>query len=1643
MIQCINYSHPKIKVLVEKLGKDKTIDIFIENNYSIPEDISLYIGNDSVKSGVQELFDSNPELANIGTQEQYSQYLDTIFPDSKVKDIVYHGSIYDNKQKFKESTRVSGNYFAVNPNEALQHAERQLQNKKDAVLYSILLNIKNPKIITKPIDYEDLDTEVKIYKGDTVFGTDYDAIIAEKVEEYNATKSAETVWLEKQIVIFEPEQAHILGSKQDIEGFKSFTKNTALSLEPSLDLPKDIQSIRQAEKLAMEYTVKYPNATFHVMDFYDGGQTTYYLVKKPKRYSVSTKLIEIMSKKMGLNYLYISESELARYEVPNNTNSFVRGKTVYLVKERVNDLVAIEEFLHPFVKAIQLENPKLFYDLLDNAKQISYFSDLIANIEKEYGAIPGYDVENEIVTQILSDQVLTNFQDNGMDEIPADRIQQFANAVNSVVSSIANSIMKFLKELGFPISPKQLDDFRTIRSMAALVTTAGTKFETASVGTMLNLTDVQKQVVGMLDVLESKVTNQNNEYIVKGYTNKWQRPSQLSKNVIKADDINDELGENMKTAGNRLHDFMQDIITKAFPEANTHNKPITLDIEEVKHYEEVKQFLEEHVINPAKKEGAILRAEAFVANEDLNIAGRVDLLRINQDGSFRIYDLKSRYRKEQTGKRRINKILEWTKQTGFYKQLLSTPNKIGTPIGVVESVKVIELEASQYQGEVKKIKGIGMVATVDEKTGIEALDDLIAKLYNQINILKSKVPVSEVQKIAHDKLLSSRIELVQALQLNQDYTALISHINQELFILNELITSGEIDKDSQSIMSDLKLFSLLSKFIDETVLEKNQITQLYNLQGKAVSLLAKFEALAADKIKKESTRVGVLGRISNDVFAAVKDVSSVYKYLSGAATIDSPLVQTAYRVFNERKNKALMKSKEAYNAIQEAVNNLKQQLGELDYSLFINTNGNSSFLVDKYQYEFFKQAKANKGDETWFKNNATFDKEKYDQKYQFQIDYLNRFEKAKRQEILESIEDKEIANKEAYVEKAYQTYRKAELTKWIAKNKSITEFHIPKDNWIDPKWRDIKEGKYKGTAVEEFYDLYKSFLEEAKDIAPDYVSPRFIPNFSSSFVEKVSKMGVLGGLQDSWSTLLTDLDTSYDLNYGLKDAITGETIRSLSVPGINNKVDNQSLDLGLSMQMFMEGVYKYKELSEIEETMIMAKHFVRNGKVLKTDLKGNTSEISAINSQMAESFDAYVDAVLYGVKKTDLGGTKIKGGEGVVGKAATLVGLLPEGDTVLISWARVVDKLLKYTSLKNLSFNLFSPLTNLLAGTANLYASGFGGRYYNSEDLNWAITAVTSNDLTEEGKLCNKIFEYLDLNANEIQFRNNKLSKYTIDKITEKYNGMTMMRMSEEALYKAAVMAMLKSNKYNIKLSDFKLENGKLVASSAGSEALTRSLFKAKTVRVAQLAFGAMNDDDFILANKSILGRMLIQHRSWLPQMFMERFGSKRYDYVLEEQMEGRYRTLARIVGNYLSKQQTGNLSELDKYNLKASSMELGLLLAVGLLLKALSAGLDDDDKKDAWYKYTSVIGQRTMAELGFFIPLNVSAQSQILLHPAASISLIDDYGRFANAIWKETTGDEKERKKAKPLKAAGKLVPVVGQVQRFIDELFNINLSK
>lgn len=47
----------------------------------------FYVGDkQNVKDGLVSLFKEYPELESIGTKQEYSQYLNRIFPNSRIKD---------------------------------------------------------------------------------------------------------------------------------------------------------------------------------------------------------------------------------------------------------------------------------------------------------------------------------------------------------------------------------------------------------------------------------------------------------------------------------------------------------------------------------------------------------------------------------------------------------------------------------------------------------------------------------------------------------------------------------------------------------------------------------------------------------------------------------------------------------------------------------------------------------------------------------------------------------------------------------------------------------------------------------------------------------------------------------------------------------------------------------------------------------------------------------------------------------------------------------------------------------------------------------------------------------------------------------------------------------------------------------------------------------------------------------------------------------------------------------------------------------------------------------------------------------------------------------------------------------------------
>lgn len=183
---------------------------------------SSYIKNQY--SNLDYVFDNHKELSNIGSKEEYFEYIKTIFPDSSINSIFFHGGkkgIESFKKPgdkgFKAST-YSGDYGIYFTSDKLL-AKHYLKSSKrsERQLYTVVLNIRNPK---KTNAWFALRIR-KFFDKNLLYPESI------TINDYNKLKSEghdSILWHgEKgEAIVFEPEQIHILGSEKDIYSFKKW-----------------------------------------------------------------------------------------------------------------------------------------------------------------------------------------------------------------------------------------------------------------------------------------------------------------------------------------------------------------------------------------------------------------------------------------------------------------------------------------------------------------------------------------------------------------------------------------------------------------------------------------------------------------------------------------------------------------------------------------------------------------------------------------------------------------------------------------------------------------------------------------------------------------------------------------------------------------------------------------------------------------------------------------------------------------------------------------------------------------------------------------------------------------------------------------------------------------------------------------------------------------------------------------------------------------------------------------------------------------------------------------------------------------------------------------------------------------------------
>jgi len=388
----------------------------------------------------------------------YSQYLDGIFPDSKVKDIKWHGS----KQQidtFDSSFNARGGvgfWFGAfaQPN-VLYKSDDYVKPYGDFNI-PVILNIQNQIVLpNKEVTGKIQDTEFSIMGNNLseVKKLGYDSITNDTLTESQKEeiKSNPKKYQIYETVVFEPEQIHKLGSKQDIEGFKEFVNNkkyvTSSSITPPIieeDFSTQIKSnIYELEEGITEEKIK----------------------------SIYDNYVKLMDRaRVGKSMPYTSfKSLLSKYQVFKYKDTYIFGQ--YDIKNavfvtRVNSSPSSKELLSEAIpKLVETGLDFISFVPLDYAKKLersgyqistnSYSYDFKGEDMLKYAATSNPNVSIKIfgkpIDEVSAKEISDYSEEASLERVPVsiegELIKQAGNDINKILETYLRQFGIIVKDV--------------------------------------------------------------------------------------------------------------------------------------------------------------------------------------------------------------------------------------------------------------------------------------------------------------------------------------------------------------------------------------------------------------------------------------------------------------------------------------------------------------------------------------------------------------------------------------------------------------------------------------------------------------------------------------------------------------------------------------------------------------------------------------------------------------------------------------------------------------------------------------------------------------------------------------------------------------------------------------------------------------------------------------------------------------------------------------------------------------------------------------------------------------------------------------------------------------------------------------------
>lgn len=970
-----------------------------------------------------------------------------------------------------------------------------------------------------------------------------------------------------------------------------------------------------------------------------------------------------------------------------------------------------------------------------------------------------------------------------------------------------------------------------------------------------------------------------------------------------------------------------------------------------------------------------------------------------------------------------------------------------------------------------------------ETTGDQQLDLYIQNLVEQLERMEKDLSRKnlwgDVEATEPYYKLKNNI---QSLQLGSNYQFIADHLATMNVKIAKGVAAGKDSpnylglKDINELLAEVKLYSNIMTYVgnplkklieDETasLAARNKANRIRNeIANKLAELVSNEETirgLAVERLKDYVEDEGIMSKELFSTYDMQEDLSAAATLVQHLRSINHPLVQTFAKImervdFEKNKRKRLLMTK-----LQGTVTRLGKWGKErglkgndvyndiIEYNEF---NDDIEILkpYDNQMYVTMAERRMSESDENkkWFADNFHRSTEK-DATGKSEEDRFQE-QKARKEEYYK----RECTTDGKLDQKAYDYF----MNKWLDNNdiyhnnginkawfnQYLKFSYSPKnpEQWYSEKYKNLLKPENKP-----LYDFYKLFTDEILSIQSnvDFKFSRFlIPNVRKDMVETLEHSGVRAMLTKSqWAQMGSAVKYAWEGDE--TDIIgVGKNPNAKSIPVLYTdriSSEDKSRDLARSLMLFADFAYEYQGLKKAEHAVLSVKHLAVNTPFIKKTHDGflkkessNTLErFSPDNSHLAKTFNMLINYYLYGENLQDD----------------------PLSDKLGTKGTAILRNTLRITGTAAMSFHALSAVAGGINAHAQMVAMADKGKYIKDKKTLYKASAMVMSP-SDKNKALGLMFEELEVahenktHVNAAAVSNSKLRQafkrdwryhlhHKVDNGIEHtmFNAvMLSFGIDPESgkirpldklkeLYPDTEFKSLYDSYEKIDLEDGEFEY-KIINQHTGEAVEDRTLMdlRTKTIELNGRIKGQMSDRDIAGYSTSLIGRMVMQYRSWIPATMMERVRGEQYNMTMEEFEIGRwnaawkYLTMNKrrvafdfvalalpFVGSRMNLSLADNpkMKELyqdfigrnpesanpdseayvsyDDYvkeydgNLRALASELRIFYGLmGLMLGAMFAFGDDEEDNIFIASALSII-DRTVLELGFYLPFDPTTQ--------------------------------------------------------------------